>query len=95
MLSKRYAQPDRRRCVSCGACTKECPRDAIHIFRGCYAKVDEIKCIGCKKCMTTGCPALRFNLKDKKSEIVESDCVGCRVCAQVCPVKAISRKGYK
>ena len=57
--------------------------------------VDEEKCIGCKKCMTTGCPALRFNLKDKKSEIVESDCVGCRVCAQVCPVKAISRKGYK
>ena len=57
--------------------------------------IDEEKCIGCKKCLTTGCPALRFNLKDKKSEIVESDCVGCKVCMQVCPVKAISRKGYK
>ena len=56
MLSKRYAQPDRRRCVSCGACTKECPRDAIHIFRGCYARVDEIKCIGCKMCAKV-CPA--------------------------------------
>ena len=56
MLSKRYAQPDRRRCVSCGACTKECPRDAIHIYRGCYAKVDELKCIGCKKCAKV-CPA--------------------------------------
>lgn len=56
MLSKRYAQPDRRRCVSCGACTKECPRDAIHIFRGCYARVDELKCIGCKKCAKV-CPA--------------------------------------
>ena len=57
--------------------------------------IDEEKCIGCKKCMTTGCPALRFDKASKKSEIVESECVGCRVCMQVCPVKAIARKGYK
>ncbi len=57
--------------------------------------IDEEKCIGCKKCLNTGCPALRFNLKDKKSEIVDADCVGCKVCMQVCPVKAITRKGYK
>lgn len=55
--------------------------------------IDKEKCIGCKKCLTTGCPALRFNLAEKKSEIVEVDCVGCKVCMQVCPVKAISRKG--
>ena len=56
MPSKRYAQPDRHRCVSCGACTKECPRDAIHIYRGCNALVDEAACIGCKKCAKV-CPA--------------------------------------
>ena len=56
MPSKRYAQPARHRCVSCGACTKECPRDAIHIYRGCYALVDEAACIGCKKCAKV-CPA--------------------------------------
>lgn len=56
MPSKRYAQPDRHRCVSCGACTKECPRDAIHIYQGCYALVDEAACIGCKKCAKV-CPA--------------------------------------
>ena len=36
--------------------TKECPRDAIHIYRGCYALVDEAACIGCKKCAKV-CPA--------------------------------------
>lgn len=53
--------------------------------------VDSEKCIGCKKCLSTGCPALRFNDETKKSTI-SVDCAGCSVCAQVCPVKAISRK---
>lgn len=57
--------------------------------------VDEETCIGCKKCLSTGCPALRFDKDTKKSSISQSDCVGCTVCMQVCPVKAISRKGDK
>ncbi len=52
--------------------------------------VDRDKCIGCKKCIGVGCPALM--MKDGKSSIDPNQCVGCTVCAQVCPVKAISRK---
>lgn len=57
--------------------------------------IDDQKCVGCKKCLTTGCPALRFDTAAKKAEITEADCVGCKVCMQVCPVHAITRKGYK
>ena len=52
--------------------------------------VDRDKCIGCKKCISVGCPALM--MKDGKSSIDPGQCVGCTICAQVCPVKAISRK---
>lgn len=58
-------------------------------------QIDEEKCVGCKKCIATGCPALRFDSQTNKSDIVEADCVGCKICMQVCPVKAITRKGYK
>lgn len=56
MASKRYAIPDRERCVSCGACAVECPRNAISIWRGCYAVVDESVCVGCGLCQRV-CPA--------------------------------------
>ena len=52
--------------------------------------VDRDRCIGCKKCLGVGCPALM--LRDGKSSIDATQCVGCTVCAQVCPVRAISRK---
>ena len=56
MLSKKYAMIDKDVCVACGACTKECPKSAITIFRGCYAMVDKNICIGCGKCAGI-CPA--------------------------------------
>jgi ferredoxin len=56
MLSKKYAVVDRDICVACGACTKECPKSAISVFRGCYAVVDKEICIGCGKCAGI-CPA--------------------------------------
>ncbi len=56
MPSKKYAVVDKERCVACGACTKECPRDAIAVWRGCYAVVDKRICVGCGKCAGT-CPA--------------------------------------
>ncbi|MBQ9302153.1 4Fe-4S binding protein [Butyrivibrio sp.] len=52
----RKAVNDINRCVACGVCTKECPRDAISIFKGCYAVIDHDKCVGCGIC-EGACPA--------------------------------------
>lgn len=56
MKVKKYASPNRSICVACGACTKECPREAISIWKGCYAKVNADLCVGCGKCAKI-CPA--------------------------------------
>ncbi|SFP74035.1 4Fe-4S binding domain-containing protein [Butyrivibrio proteoclasticus] len=47
---------DINRCVACGVCAKECPRDAISIFKGCYAVINHDKCVGCGIC-EGACPA--------------------------------------
>ena len=52
----RRASNDTKRCVACGVCTLTCPREAISIFKGCYAVVDESKCVGCGLC-EKACPA--------------------------------------
>ena len=56
MRSKKYAFVEKDRCVACGACRKECPREAIQIYRGCYAQIDEERCVGCGRCAGI-CPA--------------------------------------
>ena len=53
---KKYAVPDKKVCVACGVCLKACRKDAISIYKGCYAQVDEGKCVGCGLC-TKACPA--------------------------------------
>lgn len=67
MLSKRFAQADRTRCVSCGACMNECPRDAIRIHHGCYAVMDVLRCVGCGKC-TKVCPADCITLSEREAQ---------------------------
>ena len=52
MRKKKWAVPDKAVCVSCGACRKVCPREAISIWKGCYAVVDGEKCVGCGICKT-------------------------------------------
>lgn len=62
MASKRVAGVERARCVSCGACAKECPFGAVTVWRGCWAVVDTARCVGCGKCekaCPAGCIALR------------------------------------
>jgi len=56
MASKKYAKVDKKQCVACGVCVKECPMQAVSIWKGCYAVVDENICIGCGKC-DRSCPA--------------------------------------
>lgn len=63
MKSKKYALVEKDICVSCGACVKECPMDAIKVWKGCYSVVDPDKCVGCGKC-TKICPAGCINLYD-------------------------------
>lgn len=38
MASKYKAENEKDRCVACGVCVKVCPRDAVSIYKGCYAK---------------------------------------------------------
>lgn len=56
MTSKKYAFVNRNICVACGACTKECKKAAISVYKGCYALVDKEGCVGCGKC-AAACPA--------------------------------------
>lgn len=53
---KRFAVVNEDRCVSCGACTQVCPRQAISVYKGCFARVDRERCVGCGLCAKT-CPA--------------------------------------
>ena len=60
---KKLAMPDQNICVSCGACRKVCPREAISIWKGCYAVVDAAKCVGCGLCVKA-CPAGCIEVKE-------------------------------
>ena len=63
MRKKKWAEPDKNICVSCGACRKACPKEAITIWKGCYAVVDTEKCVGCGICAKT-CPAGCIEMKE-------------------------------
>lgn len=65
MKSKRYAFVNRESCVACGACTKECPRNSIEIFKGCFALIDEASCVGCGKCAQV-CPVGSIKMRDRE-----------------------------
>ncbi|SCY39446.1 MULTISPECIES: 4Fe-4S binding protein [unclassified Butyrivibrio] len=55
---------DISRCVACGVCALQCPREAIQIYRGCYALVDEAKCVGCGMC-EKACPAGTIKVENR------------------------------
>ena len=53
---KKLAFVDKKTCVACGVCLKACRKEAISIYRGCFAQVEEDKCVGCGLCAKV-CPA--------------------------------------
>ena len=53
---KKLAFVDKKICVACGVCVKTCRKEAISIYKGCFAQVDESKCVGCGLC-AKDCPA--------------------------------------
>ena len=63
-MSKRFALIDKNSCVACGACTKECLRQAILIHKGCYALVNAEQCVGCGKCEKV-CPVGCIEIKER------------------------------
>ena len=53
---KKIAVVDKDICVACGVCMLSCRKEAISVYRGCYARVDDTKCVGCGLC-AKACPA--------------------------------------
>ena len=67
-MVKKKANPNRNVCVACGVCVLQCPREAISIYRGCYAVMDNEKCVGCGLC-AKACPANAITIVEKKQEV--------------------------
>ncbi len=62
------AANDIKSCVACGVCAMQCPREAIDIYKGCYAVVDVIKCVGCGIC-ERACPAGSIKVEEVQNGI--------------------------
>ena len=67
-MIKRIAMVDERRCVSCGACVKECPKGALSVKNGIHAFADPDLCVGCGKCAKI-CPADCIRVLDRPEPV--------------------------
>ena len=85
---RRSAVVDKTVCVACGVCVKECPKQALSVYRGCYALVNSEKCVGCGKCASI-CPARAIDMVEKKAVINRAECIRCFCCQEFCPVGAM------
>lgn len=55
--------------------------------------VDQELCNGCKSCIQLGCPAVTFDVENKKAGIDKITCTDCTLCIQVCKQNAIKMGG--
>ncbi len=63
-MVKRKATVNMERCVACGVCALQCPRQAISVYKGCYAVVADSLWVGCGLCEKS-CPANVIELKER------------------------------
>ena len=97
------AQVDEAKCVACGKCVRECPKQVIHIHecanyivvkcsnksKGAEAKKQcAVSCIGCGICEKT-CTAGAVRIMDNHAVIRENMCLSCGMCSVKCPRHAI------
>ena len=61
---KKLAAIDKKICVACGVCMKACRKEAISIYKGCYAMVNDAACVGCGLC-AKACPAGCITVKER------------------------------
>lgn len=97
---------DIEKCVGCGTCAAQCPRDVLTLvprkakvtiacnstFKGAdVKKVCSAGCIGCTLCVKT-CPVEAITMKAPMAlaEIDPQKCVNCGLCVSKCPVKCIA-----
>lgn len=67
-MSKQISTVDSSICAACGACAAVCPKDAISVWKGCYAVVDTGTCLGCGLCARI-CPAGAVSLIKKEASL--------------------------
>lgn len=97
---------DVEKCVACGKCKEECPRQLIEMVPystayavGCNSteKGPKVKaacqqgCIGCGICAKQ-CEAGAIAVENNIAHIDQSKCTGCGKCAEKCPAKVIVKK---
>ena len=68
----RKAANDIDRCVACGVCALQCPREAIDIYKGCYAVVDVTKCVGCGLC-ERACPTGSIKVRNGDNDGIKKE----------------------
>ena len=77
-------------CISCNACVKNCPFEAITMVNN-LPVIDYDKCRECLVCVSKCKPGVIVSsIERRKFTIKEENCIGCGLCAKNCPQEAIS-----